>query len=92
MMMKKPLNPFADQLKHLFTHTLQDSNTSMTSISSTDRAMQSLIAALDVTPEEIHERLRVASMQSSIQSNNTAMEDDASVAEFPLPPTQVPRF
>jgi len=90
MMMKKPLNPFADQLKHLFTHTLQDSNTSMTSISSTDRVMQLLIAVLDITPEEIHERLRVALMQSSIQSNNSAMENDASIAKFPLPPMQVP--
>jgi len=90
--MKKPSNPFADHPKRPFTHAPQDSNTSMTSISSTDRAMQSLIAALDVTPEEIHERLRVASMQPSIQSNNSTMEDDASVAEFPLPPTEVPRF
>jgi hypothetical protein len=41
------------------THTPQDSNTSMTSISSTDRVMQLLIAVLDITPEEIHERLQV---------------------------------
>ena len=90
--MKKTSNPFADHPKRPFTHGQQDSNTSMSSISSTDRAMQSLIAALDVTPEEIHERLRVASMQPSVQSVNSAMDDDASVAEFPLPPTQVPRF
>jgi hypothetical protein len=90
--MKKPSNPFADHPKHHFTHLTKESNTSMSSTYSSDRAMQSLIAALDVSPEEIHERLRVASMQPSIQSTNSAVEDDASVAEFPLPPTQVPRF
>jgi len=88
---KKSSNPFTDYPKRPFTHAQQDSNTSMSSMSSNDRAMQSLIAALDVSPEEIHERLRVASMQPSIQSTGSGVEDDASVAEFPLPPTQVPR-
>jgi hypothetical protein len=80
-----PSNPFSDPVKRPFTHGAQDSNTSM---SSTDRAMQSLIAALDISPEEVQERLRVASMQPSIQSTGSALEDDTSVAEFPLPPTR----
>ena len=80
-----PPNPFSDPLKRPFTHVAQDSNNS---VSSTDRAMQSLIAALDISPEEVQERLRVASMQPSIQSTGSALEDDTSVAEFPLPPTQ----
>jgi hypothetical protein len=82
-------NPFADSMKHPFAHATHESNASM---SSTDRALQSLIAALDVSPEEVQERLRVASMHPSIQSTGSALEDDASVAEFPLPPTQVPLF
>lgn len=86
---RRASNPFADSARHPFTHATQQSNSSM---SSTDRAMQSLIAALDVSPEEVQERLRVASMQPSIQSNGSALEDDASVAEFPLPPTQFSRF
>jgi hypothetical protein len=86
---RRASNPFSDPAKRPFTHATQDSNTS---ISSTDRAMQSLIAALDVSPEEVQARLRVASMQPSIQSTGSMLEDDASVAEFPLPPTQVPRF
>jgi len=86
---RRASNPFSDNVKRPFTHATQHSNTSM---SSTDRAMQSLIAALDVSPEEVQERLRVASMQPSIQSTGSALEDDTSVAEFPLPPTQFPRF
>ena len=41
-------------------------NSSTSSTSSNERAIQSLIAALDVTPEEVQERLRVASMQGSM--------------------------
>jgi hypothetical protein len=86
---RRASNPFSDSVKRPFTHTTHDSSTSM---SSTDRAMQSLIAALDVSPEEVEERLRVASMHPSVKSTGSALEDDASVAEFPLPPTQVPLY
>lgn len=86
---RRASNPFSDSVKRPFTHATQDSSASM---SSTDRAMQSLIAALDVSPEEVEERLRIASMHPSVKSTGSALEDDASVAEFPLPPTQVPRY
>lgn len=87
-----PTNPFTDPSRP----SLSSSSRPMTHVTqdSTDRAMQSLIAALNVSPEEVQERLRVASMQSmatSAFSSGSALEDDTSVAEFPLPPTQVPR-
>lgn len=79
-------NPFSDaSASRSLTHDTQDSS---------DRAMQSLIAALNVSPNEIQDRLRIASMQSiatSVVSSGSAMDDFASVTEFPLPPTQVPR-
>ncbi|EIW57398.1 uncharacterized protein TRAVEDRAFT_29508 [Trametes versicolor FP-101664 SS1] len=52
-----------------------------------DRAMASLIAALDLTKEEVEERLRVVSMQGSMVSAYSNDESDiATVREFPLPP------
>ncbi|KAI0787823.1 hypothetical protein C8Q74DRAFT_637187 [Fomes fomentarius] len=56
-----------------------------------ERAMASLIAALDLSKEEVEERLRVVSMQGSTFSAYS--EDDAlTVREFPLPPgTIAPR-
>lgn len=79
-------NPFSDaSSSRPLTHATQDSS---------DRAMQSLIAALNVSPEEVQDRLRIASMQSvgaSVMSSGSALDDAASVSEFPAPPTQVPR-
>lgn len=79
-------NPFSDaSASRPLTHATQDSS---------DRAMQSLIAALNVSPEEVQDRLRIASMQSigaSVMSSGSALDDAASVSEFPSPPTQVPR-
>jgi hypothetical protein len=58
-----------------------------------DRALQSLIAALDVTAEEA-DQLRVPSMQSMTTSMTTSDDcgDDRveSISAFPLPPTDVP--
>ncbi|KAH7884533.1 hypothetical protein F5I97DRAFT_1467843 [Phlebopus sp. FC_14] len=60
------------------------------------RAMQSLIAALEVSPEQVQDRLRVASMQSSYYSHDSAYvtgdegEEVVSVTAFPYPPTEVP--
>ncbi|KAI0635760.1 hypothetical protein C8Q77DRAFT_590523 [Trametes polyzona] len=52
-----------------------------------ERAMASLIAALDLTKEEVEERLRVVSMQgSTISSYSNEESDIATVREFPLPP------
>ncbi|OBZ72279.1 hypothetical protein A0H81_07903 [Grifola frondosa] len=59
----------------------------------TPRAMRSLIAALELTQEEVEERLRVVSMQPSIVSGISSISglDDESdigeVREFPLPPS-----
>lgn len=89
---RKHNDPFADHAKRPLTHSTKVSNTSISSMTSNDRAMQSLIAALDVSPEDIHERLRVASMQPSIQSAESAVDGDTSVEEFPLPPSQAVRF
>lgn len=82
-------DPFSDQnapsvprLKHVQAESV--------SSETTDRAMRSLIAALDLTPEEVQDRLRVASMQPSIYSNASAFTDggdELDVTEsFPLPP------
>ncbi|KAH7915629.1 hypothetical protein BJ138DRAFT_1141325 [Hygrophoropsis aurantiaca] len=90
-------NPFADAYS---TKTIPKSFTERTestfSGSSNERAMQSLLAALETSPEDVNERLRVASMQSSFYSRTSTImsgdeEDIASVTAFPLPPTQVPR-
>ncbi|RPD61168.1 hypothetical protein L226DRAFT_58480 [Lentinus tigrinus ALCF2SS1-7] len=52
-----------------------------------ERAMASLIAALDLTKEQVEERLRVVSMQGSTYSAYSENDDDAlTVREFPLPP------
>lgn len=66
------------------SHTAQDS---FSSVSSNDRAMQSLIAALDVSEAEVQERLRVASMQPSFISTNSAFTEDDVTNSFPLPPS-----
>lgn len=59
-----------------------------TSSNSQDRALQSLIAALEVSEAEIQERLRVASMQPSVFSSISAYTEDEDVtASFPLPPS-----
>ncbi|KAH9949983.1 hypothetical protein B0H21DRAFT_46106 [Amylocystis lapponica] len=56
-------------------------------------AMRSLIAALDLSQEEVEERLRVVSMQGSILSDISSMsgvsgmdDDTTTVREFPMPP------
>lgn len=52
-----------------------------------DRAMASLIAALDLSKEQVEERLRVVSMQGSTYSAYSETDEDAlTVREFPLPP------
>ncbi|KAI0360026.1 hypothetical protein OH77DRAFT_891100 [Trametes cingulata] len=53
-----------------------------------ERAMASLIAALDLSKEEVEERLRVVSMQGSTISaySENDESDIATVREFPLPP------
>ncbi|KAG6831797.1 hypothetical protein H0H92_007474 [Tricholoma furcatifolium] len=60
---------------------------SLSSVDSNDRALQSLMAALNVSAEEAQERLRVASMQPSVYSTTSAYtEDEDFTGSFPLPP------
>ncbi|KAF9236725.1 hypothetical protein BU15DRAFT_89020 [Melanogaster broomeanus] len=60
------------------------------------RALQSLVAALGVPQEDVQERLRVASMQTSQYSRASMYttgddgEDYLSATAFPDPPTQTP--
>lgn len=69
-------NPFGDEygtkMPSPIAHHMANMSTSSTS--SSERAMRSLIAVLDVTPEEVEERLRVASLISNIED------------KFPTPP------
>lgn len=88
----KAIDPFDDEdnvvpsLPQLQDHAGSDSSVSV----SNDRAIQSLIAALDIPEAEIQERLRVASMQLSVVSA-TSVYTEGDVEEvarrFPLPPS-----
>lgn len=75
--MRSQSNPFKDDARSVRQSEDEDPE---------DR-MQSLIAALNITPEEVQQRARIASMHPSILSTASAYEDDASVTDFPLPPT-----
>lgn len=83
-------NPFTDsaRVSRVTIHTTEEP---LDSIYDADRALQSLIAALDVSPEEVEQRLRIASMQSTHASIISTGSDYASVVEFPLPPTHALR-
>ncbi|KAH0585437.1 hypothetical protein H2248_008678 [Termitomyces sp. 'cryptogamus'] len=64
---------------------------SLTSDSSNERALQSLIAALDISAEDAQERLRIASMQPSVISTASVYTsgsggDEDVTHSFPLPP------
>ena len=76
-------NPFVDEQiprpPILPTHALSESQSS---VSSQQRALQSLIAALDISPEEVEERIRVASMQPSMVSDMSVYTDDGEGEEF----------
>ncbi|KIK63153.1 hypothetical protein GYMLUDRAFT_483041 [Collybiopsis luxurians FD-317 M1] len=99
-------NPFADAndrddtsgditpTRPTFSHSAVGS---VSSVSSNDRAIQSLIAALDTTPEEVQARLRVADIEPSLRSDTAdsiyttaeynSDEDEEDVTDsFPLPP------
>ncbi|KAI0649351.1 hypothetical protein C8Q79DRAFT_999144 [Trametes meyenii] len=57
-----------------------------------ERAMASLIAALDLSKDEVEQRLRIVSMQGSVMSSYSENDesDIATVREFPLPPGTTP--
>lgn len=83
-------NPFTDSNAAVTYLDPPLDPTSGVSSSSNTQAMQSLIAALDMPPEE---HLRVVSMQSSLYSRSSTImsgDDVVSVTAFPYPPTQVP--
>lgn len=74
-------NPFVN------SHVKVDS---LSSVTSNDRAIQSLLAALDATPRGSSEeaRLRVASMQSAQSATSMYTADEMDVTDkFPLPPS-----
>lgn len=93
------VDPFADEADPstampTFTRTLAhahtDSNTS--SALGSERAMKSLIAALDLSQEEVEERLRVVSMQPSVDSRYSSIfreleEEIALTKAFPNTPS-----
>ena len=80
-------NPFADQFA-VTKPSLHVATSSSSSTESRERALQSLIAALETTPEQVQERLRVASMQTTIISPADSYVDEEDVtAKFPLPPS-----
>jgi len=86
-------DPFDDEIDQFptqpkFMHHV--GTPSLGSTASNERAIQSLIAALDVPEEEVQKRLRVESVDPSINSllsayGNMADEDDVT-KDFPLPP------
>jgi hypothetical protein len=85
-------NPFSDDNEMSFPQpfTQHGAKDSLGSVTSTDRALANLIAALEIPEEEVQERLRVASMQPSFISNTSVYtsggeEEDVTQA-FPLPP------
>ncbi|KAF8807009.1 hypothetical protein BYT27DRAFT_7167332 [Phlegmacium glaucopus] len=71
--------------KPVFVHQATDSSTSSRG---KDRALQALIAALDLPEDEVRERLRVASMQPSVISPRSLLPGDEEdfVRNFRLPP------
>ncbi|KAJ3998966.1 hypothetical protein F5050DRAFT_1109401 [Lentinula boryana] len=97
-------NPFADDSETMdnmdrtptrptFNHQVVGS---ISSVTSNDRAIQSLIAALDTTPEEVQARLKVAepslasdtadSIYTSAEYNSEDEDAEDVTKSFPLPP------
>ena len=77
------VNPFSDEAisppPTILTHAVSESQSS---VSSQQRALQSLIAALDISPEEVEERVRIASMQPSVVSEMSVYTDDGEGEDF----------
>ena len=85
-------DPFDDMNQHMprptfIKHAAAESSSS---IESKERALHSLIAALEVSEQDARDRLRIASMQPSIISQTYSIggyEEDVT-KEFPLPPAR----
>ncbi|KAI0806349.1 hypothetical protein BC629DRAFT_1161280 [Irpex lacteus] len=84
----RELPPFT---RSFHTHTDSSLSSGSNAVSS-EHAMKSLIAALDLTQEEVEERLRVVSMQPTIDSRYSSilsgMDDD--ISQFPKTPAPPP--
>ena len=85
------VDPFSDEasagIPKLKTHAPSDSTSS--NPLGNDHAMKSLIAALNLTQEEVEERLRVArySGVSGISGMTEDADDAATIRDFPKPPS-----
>jgi len=73
------VDPFdeATPLPRFRGHVQTDSTATTSSGDISEHAMQSLIAALDLTPEQVQERIRVASMQPSMSSRYSTIAESA---------------
>jgi len=92
--MRYSLDPFDDlnepmPARPAFMQHTANSSTSSMEKDQKERALQSLIAALEVPEDEVRNRLRIASMQPSVISQGSSYgPDDSDVTkEFPLPPS-----
>ncbi|KAF8962783.1 hypothetical protein BDZ97DRAFT_1759135 [Flammula alnicola] len=89
--MRYSMDPFDDINEQMprpqFIHHTVSSSSS--SVESKEKALQSLIAALDIPEEEVRDRLRIASMQPSVisQVSTVGGYDEDVTKEFPLPPS-----
>jgi len=53
-----------------------------------ERALKSLVAALELSEDEVLDRLRIASLQPSVVSTTSSVaESEDMTNEFPLPPS-----
>lgn len=79
-------NPFSDSAR-VSRNITGSTPEPLDSAYDADRALQSLIAALNVPPKAE----RIASMQSTHASVISTASDYASIVDFPIPPTHAPR-
>ena len=53
-----------------------------------ERALKSLVAALELSDDEVRDRLRIASLQPSmVSTTSSTAESEDMTSEFPLPPS-----
>lgn len=85
-------NPFADVHANELPRPAFISHEASSSTSSTDkeekeRALKSLVDALDLPVDEVRNRMRIESMQPSIVSETSSVYVSDVADDFPLPPT-----
>ena len=85
-------NPFADMHANELPRPAFISHEASSSTSSTDkeekeRALKSLVDALDLPEDEVRNRMRITSLQPSIVSGTSSMFVSDVADDFPLPPT-----